>query len=124
MFEEGDDILTAVGVVLAAALVLGVAIMALAAATAPTRTNDAPDAQWRLERPGDTHVRIVHDGGESVPSDEVVVTVDGVRRTADWDGTLSEGDAVVVAAEDGQVVRVHWDAGEGNRELMARWEVG
>lgn len=124
MFDDGDDILDTVGLVLAFLIVAGVGISILAAQTAPSRADDAPAAEFRFQQINDTHVRVAHAGGEPISADDVVVTVDGVQRQVTWDSdTLRKGDDVVVEASSGSLVRVFWDAGEGNRERLARFRI-
>jgi hypothetical protein len=122
MFEDGDDILDAVGVLIAVLLVVGVGVAVLAATTASERANQAPDAEFDFRTVDDGTVQIAHVSGEPVPSDELVVTVDGLQRQVVWGDTITEGDAVTVEATEGSTVRLFWDPGEGERELIAEFQ--
>lgn len=121
---DEDTLLTVAGVAVVGVVLAGLVVAALAAATAPQRATDIPDAEWSLERVNGTHVRIAHDGGEPVPAEELVVRVDGYERHADWRGVVAEGDAAVVQASRGQLVLLKWTGGSRNVEdELARWQV-
>lgn len=125
MLEDGDRILTLVGIGLAVAILLSVGVLFLAATTAPTRQPDVPTADWSLDRVNDTHVRIAHAGGDAIEGTNLVVTVDGYERTAHWPPRVVEGDTVVVRAPPGRLVRLYWDNGDrGARRLLERWQLG
>lgn len=125
MLEDGDRIMTLVGIVLAVAIVLSVGVTVLAATSAPTRQPDVPTADWSFDRVNDTHVRIAHAGGDPIEGTHLVVTVDGYERAAHWPPRVVEGDAVVVRASSGTLVRLYWDGeNRGDRELVERWRVG
>ncbi|MEF8773813.1 MAG: hypothetical protein V5A23_00425 [Halobacteriales archaeon] len=124
MLEDGDDVLNAVGVVLAVLLVAGLAVTVLAAATSSDRADEGPDAAFEFRSVNDTHVEVVHAGGPAVPDADLVVTVDGLQRQVSWPAEVARGDGVTVEARDGSVVRVYWDPGEGERELLGEYRVG
>jgi len=114
---DGDTMLNAVGAALVLALVVGVAVVALNFAGGASG-GDAPDVDWTVERVNDTAVRVTHGGGEPVRTDEVRVTVDSVSRATDWSDPVAEGDSTLVKASDGSRVRVVWNGGRGDREIM------
>lgn len=119
-----DRSLDAVGVVVALLLVMmvGVLVLTFAGAVGGDRqAADAPNAQWTLERVDDTHVRIAHAGGEPVPTDRLVVTVDGYQRRATWSGTVSRGDAGTVTAALNTQVRLYWTTDRGERVRLGSW---
>jgi len=122
--SDGERLLDLVGVALAVALVAGLAmVIALGISGGPDGTEDAPVANWNPERINDTHVRIIHAGGDPVDTDGLVVTVGGNRRTVTWSKTLFEGDAGVVRARTGETVELYWQPSpETDRKLLRRWE--
>jgi len=121
---DEDTLLTVAGVALVGFVLAGLVVGALAAATAPERATDTPDADWTLERVNDTHVRVVHAGGEAVPAEEMVVRVEGYQRRAEWRGPLTEGDAATVEASAGQLVVLKWTGGSRDVEdELRRWRV-
>ena len=114
---DGDTMLNVVGAVLVLALVAGVAVVALNFAGGGSETG-APDTDWTVERINDTAVQVTHAGGEPVRVDEIRVTVDSVSRATDWGDPVAEGDNTLVQASDGSLVRVVWNGGRGDREIM------
>lgn len=124
MIDDGDRLLNVIGIVLVLAILAAIAILVLAAMSAPTSEgpSDGPTADWRLERVNETHVRVLHVGGDPVRASELVVTVDGNPRHPRWSaGTVSEGDTAVLLVREGQAVRLFWTGTPGDRELLARW---
>ncbi|PSP46100.1 hypothetical protein BRC60_11170 [Halobacteriales archaeon QH_1_68_42] len=121
MLEDGDRILNLVGVVLAVALVVAVGVLALN--FDPPADDPAPSANWTVERVNATHVELTHDGGDPIPTDELRVTVDSVRRSTDWPDPVVSGASTVVGASDGARVRVVWVGGRGNRATLETWRV-
>lgn len=122
---DGDTLLTVGGAAIVGFLVVGLVVGALAAATAPQRGADVPDAEWSLDRVNETHVRIVHAGGEAVPASELLVAVESYERQPAWTGSVSEGDATVVQAAADQTVRVYWlrpDSARNVRDQLAQWQ--
>lgn len=119
---EGDRLLNALGIVLAGFIVVGIVGVVLAGMGGPsTDVADAPDAEWTLDRVNDSHVRITHRGGDVVPASDLVVTVDGVRRRASWDGLVAEGDAGTVRAGRGTIVDLYWTNDVGERIELRSW---
>jgi len=123
MAEEGDRILTVVGVVLVVALVAALGIAVLAATSAPARESSPPDANWTLDRVNDSHVRITHDGGEPVPAAELVVMANRYERDVSWTGLVGPSDSGVVRVGEQQKVRLIWDGGRAEQRQLAAWEV-
>ena len=125
MLEDGDRILTLVGIGLAVAILLSVGVMLLAATSAPMRQPDVPTADWSMDQVNDTHVRITHTGGDAIAGSSLVVTVDGYNRAVHWPPRVVRGDAILVRAPAGRVVRLYWDGdARGDRRLLDRWRVG
>lgn len=125
MLEDGDRILTLVGIGLAVAIALAIGVLLLAATSAPSRQPDVPTAEWSLDRVNDTHVRITHTGGDAIEGTHLVVSVDGYERAVNWPPRVVEGDAVVVRAPPGRLVRLYWDGDDrGDRRLLGRWQLG
>ncbi|HKJ57862.1 MAG TPA: hypothetical protein VKA37_01445, partial [Halobacteriales archaeon] len=79
---DDDRLIDVVGVVVAVFVVLAVAVLVLAGATAPSRQPaEPPDANWTIERVVVGEVAITHAGGEPVDASELVVSVAGVERS-------------------------------------------
>jgi hypothetical protein len=120
--DDGDRLLNLLGVVLAGFILVGLVGVVLAGLGGPSdRAANAPDADWTLERVNGSHVRVAHAGGDAVPAEDLVVTVDGVRRRASWDGVVSEGDSGVVHADRGMVVQLYWTNEVGERVKLQDW---
>lgn len=119
---DGNRLLNTVGVVLVLAVVGGVVFVGALVVNPPENPQNAPEVNWTLERANDTHVRIVHAGGEPLGADELLVSVDGNRREfATSDPTVGEGDELVVRAAEGTNVELHWTGGERGAVFLARW---
>lgn len=124
MSDDGERWLNAIGIVLALFVLAGLGLVALGVASSPPeRADDAPDADWTVERVNATHVRVVHAGGEAIPAEEMEVTVEGYRRAVAWSGLLREGDGGTFEASRGKVVRLYWLGGQGLRERMDTWQL-
>lgn len=117
MLEDGDTLLTLVGAALVLALLAGFVVVGLNFAGGST-PGDAPAVDWTVERVNDTAVRVTHAGGDPVRTDELRVTVDSVSRDTDWPDPVTESDSTVVAASDGSLVRIVWNGGRGDREIV------
>jgi len=117
---DGDRILRLVGIALVAAIVVALGVMAVAFASGPTGSSGI-DAEWELERVNDTHARVVHAGGEPIEGENVVVTVDSYERRIESRDVLAEGDTIVFEARPDQVIRLYWDAGQGETDLLGTW---
>lgn len=122
MLEDGDRLLDLVGVVLVLAVVAALGVVALNLGSPPAGEG-APAANWTVERVNETHVRVVHAGGDPVRTADLRVTVDGLERDAAWTDPVTESERAVVAASEGTVVRVVWAGGRGDREVMHRERV-
>jgi FlaG/FlaF family flagellin (archaellin) len=121
MLEDGDSVLNLIGVVLVVALVVAVGVLAIN--FDPPADDPAPSANWTVERVNATHVEVTHDGGDPIPTDELRVTVDSVRRSTDWPDPVVPGASAVVDASESARVRVVWVGGRGNRAVLESWRV-
>jgi FlaG/FlaF family flagellin (archaellin) len=121
MFEDGDRLLDLIGVVLVVAVAAGVGVVALNVGSAEESTR--PEADWTVERVNDTHVKVVHAGGDPLPAERLLVTTDGVPRSADWPDPVTEDDAATVRAREGTVVKLFWDGGRTRQTLVDSWTV-
>jgi len=121
MLEDGDTVLNLVGAALVLAVVAGLVVVGLN--FSGSTGEQAPDADWTIERVNDTYVRVTHDGGEPVRTEELRLTADSVRRAANWTDPVSEGESAVIPASDGSLVRVVWNGGRGDRSVMAQERV-
>jgi len=120
---DDDRLIDVVGVVVAVFVVLAVAVLVLAGATAPSRQPaEPPDANWTIERVDVGEVTITHAGGEPVDASELVVSVAGVERSPGRSDVLTEGEALTVPARQGQHVQLFWVAGRDERALVAEWQ--
>lgn len=117
MLEDGDTVLRLVG----AALVLGIVFAGgvVALNFDPPDRDPGPDANWTVERINDSHVRVTHAGGDPVRVENLHVTVDGLERATNFSDPVAPGDTTVVPASDGSMVRVIWEGGRGDRDIMA-----
>lgn len=125
MTEDRDWLLDAIGIVLVLSVVAGLVLVGFAAmnANAPSeRTADPPNVTWSLQPVNATHVRIGHDGGEAVAASDILVTVNGNKRSMTWSGRLTRGDASIIGASRGDLVQLFWTGGEGNYQLSS-WRV-
>lgn len=118
---DGDSILNAVGVVLVLAVVGAVAFVGLLIVHPPANPYDEPRANWTLDRVNGTYVRIVHDGGQAVPAEDLVITVDGHPRDFVGSGRLDEGDALLLRARTDSKIVLYWTGGPGRRVFLAGW---
>lgn len=124
MTDDGgrDRALDVAGAVLVLTLLAMVGVMALAFVDAPRGgTSAGPNVEWSAERIDETHVRIAHAGGEAVPADRLVVTVEGNRRRVTWSGSLSAGDSGVVRARADRELRLYWTSAQGERIRLESW---
>jgi hypothetical protein len=120
--DSGDRLLNLFGIALALFLVAGLVTVVLAGIGGPTEdVDDAPDAEWSLERVNDSHIRLVHRGGDSIPASDLVVTVDGVRRRVSWDGVVQEGESGTVRAGNDVLVQLYWTTDRGERVKLREW---
>lgn len=120
---DDDRVSDVVGVVLVGFIVLAVAVLVLAGATAPSRQPvEPPRADWSIERVDVGGVEIVHAGGEPVDASRLVVAVAGVERSPGRSDELTEGEAIQVPARAGQQVELYWVAGRDERALLAEWQ--
>jgi hypothetical protein len=125
MTDSGDRWLNAVGIFLVLAVVAGLGVVLLAGSTlGPGSNQQPPSVDWTLERVSPETVRITHNGGDPVQATDLVVTVESFTRRTDWEGTITEGDATLITASEGQVVRIYWAPDDrGARSLMRTWTV-
>lgn len=124
MANDGDRLLNIIGVVLVLAIIAALIILVMAAMSAPSADDPAegPAANWRMDRINETHVRVMHAGGEPVDTAHLVITVDGTPRHPQWSGTiLTEGEGATVRVREGQPVRLYWTGTPGKRDVLARW---
>jgi len=119
----GDRLLSLVGVGLVAAVVIALGVVAVAIAAGPSG-GGLVDADLAIERVNDTHAKIVHDGGEPVDTENLVVTVDSYERPVAMPPVLIEGDEVVFPLRDDQGARLVYDEGRNEREVLARLRPG
>ena len=116
MLEDGDRVLNLIGVALVLAVVVALGVVALNFDT--PEEDPVPGGNWSMERVDESTVEVTRTGGQPVPADEIVVTVDGVRRNADWTDPIVTGSSVTVDASEGTLVRIVWTSGRGTRERL------
>lgn len=122
--DDGDRLLTLVGVALVAFIVVALGVLFLAASDAGDEASPAPDAEWELTRVNETHVRVAHAGGEPVGAEHLLVTVDGRPRRVSWPASrVGTDDGVVVPAESGSTVALYWERPTARRAVLARWQL-
>jgi hypothetical protein len=119
---DDDRMIDVVGVVVAVFVVLAVAVLVLAGATAPSRQPaEPPAANWTIERVDVGTVNVTHAGGEPVDAGELVVSVAGVERSPGRSDVLTEGEALTVPARSGHRVQLFWVESRDERTLLAEW---
>ena len=116
MLEDGDRVLRLVGVALVLAVVIALGVVALNFDR--PAADPAPGGNWSIERVDESTVTVERTSGEPVSADDIVVTVDGVRRNADWTDPIVTGSSVTVDASEGTLVRIVWTSGRGTRERL------
>jgi hypothetical protein len=120
--DDGDRLLNILGAIVALFVVVGIVGVVLAGLGGPSDSvAAAPDANWTAERVNESHVRLAHGGGDAVPSRDLVVTVDGVRRRVSWRGLVTEGDTGLVRAGRGTTVELYWTDETGERIELREW---
>lgn len=120
---DDDRLIDVVGVVLVVLIVMALAVIVLAGATAPSRDlGEPPAANWTIERVSDRYVNVTHSGGDPVEASDLVVSVAGVERGAGRTDRITEGEAMTVPARSGQEVRLYWVAGRDERVLLEQWD--
>lgn len=121
---DGDRILDLVGVGLVVLLVAGLGVVVLAGMSGSGGGEQfRPEANWSVDRVNDTHVRIVHEGGDAVQADDLIVVVGKVDRGIRRQKILQKGEGLVVAVPRNESVVLYWKAGEAKRRVtLARWD--
>mgnify|MGYP000604328111 CR=1 FL=1 len=114
---DGDTMLNLVGAAIAVAVVGGVVVVGLNIAGG-TSGETAPEVNWTVQQLNDTAVRITHDGGEPVRTENIQIRVESYHRQTDWQDPITESDSTVVQASDGATVRVIWNPGRGDEVIM------
>lgn len=112
-----------IGVGLVLFIVLALAVLVLAGATAPGRQPvEPPAANWTIERVDVGHVNLTHAGGEPVDASNLVVSVAGVERSPGRADVLTEGESLTIPSRSGQTVRLYWVGGRDERTLLDEWQ--
>lgn len=114
---DGDTMLNLVGAGLVVALVVGLVVVGLSFAGGSSET-EAPQVDWTVERINDTAIRVTHDGGDPVRTDELTVRVESFRRETDFTDPVTESESTVVQASDDSLVRIVWSGGRTNDVIM------
>lgn len=118
---SADRKLDVLGVVLAILVVAGIGLAVFGALDIANEGPGAtPSVNFTADRINDTHVEIVHDGGDVIRGDEIVFTLNGGDRLAasPFPPSVREGDSAVLRADPGDTVRVHWTGGRGTRDFL------
>lgn len=109
-----DRKLDALGVVLVLLVILGVGLAVFGAIeVSESGQEQTPEVSFAAERINDTHVRVVHDGGDTVRGEFLSITIDGRDRvpTERFPTSVSEGDGAIVRIDEGHTLRVYWTGG-------------
>jgi hypothetical protein len=114
--DDGDQVLTLVGVVLVVALVAAVGVLALN--FDPPEDDPKPGGNWSIDRVNDTHVEITRTDGEPIPASQMQLAIDGVRRNVDWTDPVVPGASITITANEGVRIRVIWAGERGNRGTL------
>lgn len=121
---DGDTLLNLFGAVVVLGVIAAVVFVGLLVAGGGPGESIAPAADWTLTRINDSHVRIVHAGGEPVDAGSLVVTADGRERHPDWSADpLAEGDGGTFRATRARSVVRLWIEVGAERELLESWDV-
>jgi hypothetical protein len=118
MLDDADDWLDVFGVGLALLIVVGLVVVGLS--FAGSGSDNTPQAEWDIERVNGTHVQVTHAGGEPVRRENLLVTVNSLRRATNWSDPVARGASENVSAGPDALVRVVWAGGRGDRTVMAR----
>ena len=123
-FDDGDQLLNLIGIVLVLFLLVSIAILVLAATSVQQESAAVPDGDWTLTRINESYVRITHAGGEPVQTGNLSVTIDGTPRRPQWTATtLTDGDYGVVRVGEGNRVTLLWMHSEADRDVLKRWQL-
>lgn len=123
-FDDGDQLLNIIGVILLVFIILSVAVLILAAMSAQERSVEQPETDWGLQQINESYVRIIHAGGEPVQTGKLSVTVDGTPRQPRWTATtLTEGEYGVVRVGEGTTLSLLWQHSESERDVLQRWQL-
>lgn len=119
---DGETILTLIGVALVLTIVGSLLLIGVLVTGGGPDETTVPDTDWTLERVNDTHVRLVHMGGDPVDTRHLLVTADGRERHPSWTtSTLTEGESGTLRARPVRdVVRLYW-VDEPKRQLLETW---
>ncbi|AGN01951.1 hypothetical protein L593_10030 [Salinarchaeum sp. Harcht-Bsk1] len=116
-----DRKLDALGAVLVVLVIFGVGLAVFGAIEVSEDDGEAtPETNFSVERINDSHVRLVHAGGDVVRGDELVLTIDGRDRVPvqPFPPSVSEGDGTIVRVSEGHTLRVYWTGGRGTQERL------
>jgi hypothetical protein len=122
---DGDRILNLAGLALVGFLVIAVGVFVLAGGFAQSDASDrtAPRANWSTERVNDTHVRLVHAGGDPIQADDLIVVVGSTDRGIRKTERLVVGESITVAAPRNEKVVLYWKGEEyGRRVKLGSWD--
>jgi hypothetical protein len=126
MDEDSNDgrILALIALVLVALIGYGVAAAVLSASSGSDVGDDAPRADWNLTRINDTHVDLVHAGGESVPVEQLFLSVNGTTRYPNWNDrhVVLPQDAGTFQAERGSSIVLIWQRTASDQVVLERWD--
>ncbi|WP_248515028.1 type IV pilin [Salinarchaeum laminariae] len=107
-----DRKLDALGVVLVVLILLGVALAVFGAIEVSNGGNsDSPQANFTVDRINETHLRLVHDGGDMIRGEDLSVTIDGRDRVPSvrrFPRRVTEGDAAILRVGTGSTLRVYY----------------
>jgi flagellin-like protein len=143
LFTEDRAVSPVIGVILMVAItvILAAVIGTFVLGLGDQVSESAPQAQFAFDFSGngtnEEVVSIVHDGGDSIPIDELAVsiggatvwdagTATGVTVTSDWSGTIGAGDQLRMydnsnggtgdnEFEDDEDVRVIWSSANSDK---------
>lgn len=119
-----DRKLDLLGVVLGVVILLSVGLLVYSAVSGPAEDRfQPPDANWSVERVNDSHVEVVHAGGDPVRAERIAISVNGRERPTPFEGQVREGDAALLTVSPDQSVEIAWTGGSGTRDPMHREEV-
>ena len=123
-FDDGDQLLNLIGIILILSVIISIVIIILATISVQERSADVPDVNWESQQINESHIRITHAGGEPVNADKISITVDGTPRQPQWTAiTLAKGEYGIVRVGEGNRVTLLWRHSERDRDVLKQWQL-
>jgi len=140
LFNDEDAVSPVIGVILMVAItvilaaVIGTFVLGLGDRVSQASPSATFTFDYAASGGGNITVDAAHDGGESVPADQVDVTVGGEviyseggliaptdANSSSWSGDITAGDSISVEGEnfaDGEAVKIIWTASGSDKTAV------